>query len=186
MRNLQWFALALALLTGYSTARAGLIGATVDVGAYYPTSSSLYEDGGTTTVSGAIEYPQGTFADYNTSWQIDITDNQIIVTNATADGFPFGSATFNGFILTVLSGPTLVSASVDPSSAFSPFDISIVGGNQLLLNFQGVDAPNDVISSVINITSSGSVPEPATWLTVLTCGMGLLGARRLKAQRRKV
>jgi hypothetical protein len=185
MKRVSWITRAFVLLTAcYGTAHAGLIGATVDVGAYDPTSSSLFKDGGITTVSGAIEYPSGSFAGYNSSWQIDITDTQLILTDAApSNGFPFASAAFNGFILTVLSGPTLVSASVDPSSAFSPV-ISIVGGNELLLNYQGVTG-SGAVSSIIDITTgASSVPEPATWLTVLTSGMGLLGARWLKARQK--
>ena len=183
MRQFRYLTRAIVLLTAcYGTAHAGLIGATVDVAAYYPTSSILYADGGTRTVSGAIEYPAGSFAGYNTSFRIDITDTQLILTNAgNSTGLPFAGATFNGFILTVLSGPTLLSASVDSSSAFSPVGISSVGGNQLLLNYQGVTGPSQPVSSIININT---VPEPATWLTVLASGIGLLGARRRKARRR--
>jgi hypothetical protein len=73
MKRFGWLTRAFVLLTAcYGTAHAGMIGAVVDVGAYYPTSSSLYADGGTKTVSGAIEYPAGSFAGYNSSWQIDI------------------------------------------------------------------------------------------------------------------
>jgi hypothetical protein len=142
-------------------------------------------DGGTKTVSGAIEYPSGSFFAYNASWQIDISDTQLILTNAgPSDGFPFQDGTFNGFILTVLSGPTLLSASVDAASAFSPVSISIVGGNELLLNFEGVTG-SGAVSSIIDIsTGASSLPEPATWLTVLMPGMGLLAARWLKAKRR--
>jgi hypothetical protein len=163
-----------------------LIGASVDVAAYYPDSSTLFQDGGTKTVSGSIEYPGGTFSSYNSSWQVDITDTQLIVTKTTASGFPFQPASFNGFVLTILSGPALVSASADAASNFSPVGISIVG-NKLFLNFQGVSADNAVfpVSSIININSGASgVPEPATWITVLTSGLGLLGFGRLRNRRK--
>lgn len=54
---------------------------------------------------------------------------------------------------------------------------SIVG-NQLFLNLQGVTADNSIfpVSAIIDINSgAGGVPEPATWITVLTSGVGLLG-----------
>jgi hypothetical protein len=182
VRYFRIVALALFVLAGYHTAYAGLIGATVDVAAYYPNTSSIYQDGGQKVVSGSIEYLAGAFSSYNSAWQVDVTDSQLIVTKTAGNGFPFAGADFNGFVLTIISGPSLTSASVDAASAFSPVGITI-SGNQLFLNYQGVTGDNaSELSSIININSDnpGGVPEPATWVTLAAglAGVGLLRARR--------
>jgi hypothetical protein len=172
------------LILSVNTAHAQLLGATVNVSANYPDVSSLSSDGGNATVSNAIEYPSGTFSSYNSSWSVDVTDNQLIITNAGAStGFPFASATFNGFVLKVLSGPTLAWAHVAPASNFFPIGIAIVGGNELQLDFQGVTAQNFTpLSSVIDIGFTNPVPEPETY-AMMMAGLGLMGA---VARRRKV
>src|SRR5262249_53595972 len=91
-----------AMLLSMNPASAGLIGATVDVSANFPTVGTVFSDGGNKVVSNAIEYPAGSFPTYQPVWQVNITDNQFILTATSASGFPFTGASFNGFILTVL------------------------------------------------------------------------------------
>lgn len=170
---------AAAVVLGLSaTTYAGLMGANVNVSAYYPDTSSLYQAGVDTTVSAAVEYPSGSFSLYNGSWQVDISDTQITITDLLGTGFPYAPASFNGWVLTILSGPALASASVDPSSSFSPVDISIVGDDQLWLNYGGVNAQPGSVSTINIVT--GEVPEPATAFTVLVAGAVLMAARRLR------
>jgi hypothetical protein len=178
---------AVVFLSGLGgQARAELLGSVIDISAFFPTTNNLFEDGGNRTVSGAIEYPAGTFPSYNPSWQIDVTDSQIIITNTTPlTGFPFQPGSFNGFIMTVLSGPTLTSAVADASSGFFPVGLAIVGGDQLQINFQGVNASNATsLSSIIDVNTTSAVPEPATWAMMLLGFAGLAFAFR--ASRRKV
>ncbi len=78
-----------------STAYAGLIGATVNVSANFPDPATVYADGGNQVVGAGVEYPAGIFAAYNSSWQVDITDTQMIVSNTTA-GFPLGRQILTG------------------------------------------------------------------------------------------
>jgi hypothetical protein len=165
------------------SAQAQLLGATVDVSARYPDLAHIYADAGVATVGADIEYPAGAFAGYSASWEIDITDNQLFITN-TDFGFPFGEAEFNGFVLTVLSGPELLSAAVNPASGFAPIDVSVFGGNELRLNFSGVGASNDdgPLTAVIDIAFANAIPEPETY-AMLIAGCALLGfvARRRRA-----
>jgi hypothetical protein len=167
---------AIGVVLSVSASHAGLLGSTVNVSAFFPDTSSLFSNGGDTTVSGAIEYPSGSFPTYNTTWQVDITDTQMIISDAGAQGgFPFGPATFNGFILTVLSGPVITSAVTDAASQFSPVDVTVVGGNEVEVNFEGVDASNATpLTSIIDIetTSSVAVAEPTSLALI---GVGLLG-----------
>jgi len=172
------FVLVAAAVTSLSVfggqAHAGLLGSTIDISAFFPDASTLIQDGGTRTVSGAIEYPAGTFSSYSDAWQIDVTDSQVIITN-THFGFPFQPGSFNGFIMTILSGPTLTSAVADASSGFFPVGLAIVG-NQLQINFQGVTGNSNAspLSSIIDVnTAASSVPEPSTWAMMLIGFAGL-------------
>ncbi len=166
-----------------ANAHAGLIGATVDVTADYPEIGSILADGGNQIVSGAIEYPAGSFDGYGDAWQVDITDTQLILTN-TAVGFPFGSADFNGFVLKIISGPAILSASVDPGSDFSPIGISVVNGNEIDLNYTDVTHSNSASSSsIIDITEASPVPEPSSFLVIAGAALALAGAAKRGAAR---
>lgn len=179
-------ALALAALLPLALAgqaNAGLLGSTVNMSPYYPTSASQYDDAGNVVVSGAVEYPDGSFDLYNNSWQIDISDTQLVITDFRSEGLPYSPADFNGWILHVVSGPNIVSASADGASGFLPFAISVVNGD-LLLNFQGVSGPAGS-SSIINFSTDPgpdpvSVPEPAS---LAVFAMGLLALRQVRRRR---
>jgi PEP-CTERM motif len=157
-----------------STANAGLSGALVNVAGYYPDTNSLIEAGPNTTVSGAIEYPDGTFSLYSSSWQIDIADTQLTISDVGGYGFPYGAAPFNGWKLTIISGPSILSAVADASSQFNPVGISIVNGNELFLNYSDVSGPQ-FGTSVIDIAT---VPEPGTMTLVGLSIVGLLAIIR--------
>lgn len=162
------FTLAAAVLATGS-ARADLYGSVINVSAYYPNTSSVSESGLNETVSGAIEYPVGTFPVYDRFAQIDITDDQIVIENTLNMGAPYNSAAFNGWVLSIISGPTILSAVADPASQSDPVGISIVNGNQLFLNFEGVTQGAGA-SSIIDIQTT---PEPSA---AALLGIGLFGA----------
>src|SRR4051812_43000451 len=123
----------LVLALGISAAHASLIGATVDVSANYPTATSIFSDGGPATVSAAVEYPTGTFATYNSSFSVDVAGQSF--TLSSPGGTSFTGASFNGFVLTVLSGPAILSATLDASSTPpGPVSITLVGNNRVEVN----------------------------------------------------
>jgi hypothetical protein len=133
------------------------------------------------TVSSAIEYPADSFLQYDRFAQIDITDNQVIIKNTLNAPAPFNGALFNGFVLTIISGPTISSAVIDPSSQANPVWIAVEKGNKLYVNFQG-ETVGAGASTIIDINP---IPEPSTTALV---GLGfplflafLRGKSRLSA-----
>jgi hypothetical protein len=128
-------------------------------------------------VSAAVEYPAGSFPSYDPTLSIDITDTQLIIT--TPLGVSFTPASFNGFLLTIISGPSIVSAVADSSSQYKPVGISIVGGDQLYLNYEGVDFVGSS-SSIIDINSGNSIPDGGLTLAMLGTAMTGLSLIRRK------
>lgn len=164
-------------------ATAGLMGSTVNVSAYYPTTTNVLANPGDAVVNAGIEYAAGSFANYNPTWQVDVTDDQFILSNANGYGVPFLAAGFNGFILKVLSGPTILSASVAGSSEFSPVSVTLLNGNEVQINYSGVSFtnPQEVHSSVIALTFAPSaVPEPSS---LISGGIACLSALALVRRR---
>ncbi len=165
---------AATLALSCSQSYAGLAGSTVDVGAYYPNQTTVYSDGGNKVVGPGVEYGEGTFATYNPSMSIDLSDNQLILSmNGSSTTFLTGA--FNGFEIKDLSGGVFTAASVDGSSNFNP--VITFSGNTLFLNYQGLDASG---ISVIDFQVSSAVPEPSTWAMMLLgfCGLGFFAYRR--------
>ena len=163
-------AMALGFVGLCLPAHAGLIGSTVDVRNYYPNLATLSSDAGSTTVSGALEYANVA------SFAMDITDTQILIEWSGASGnLSFTPAAFNGFEF-LFSGVTIAGATVNGSSTFLGSPAISVVGNNIFLNYSGVNTgggPNAPTVSIIDVTTSASgVPEPST-LTLL--GAGLLG-----------
>ena len=154
-----------------------LLGSTVNMSAYFPDLSTLFYDAGNQVVTNAgIEYPSNSFG--YTGIGIDLSDTQIVV---GFDFFPdpplaFAGASFNGFVITDLSGVFL---SASYASGVVPDSVSFVG-NQLFLNYQGIlpDQPNTIINVT---TSAATVPLPAA-LPLFAGGLSGLGwlARRRK------
>lgn len=178
--------LAVSLVAlGATAADAGLIGSTVDLKWYFPDSTTVLVDGGTKVVGAGVEYPalrdfEGVRVD------VDVTDTQLIITNSGEDG-QFTSATFNGFVLTIVSGPELFSAIVNPATPdfFVPFEVSFTA-DTLTLNYVGLGREGQPAvagmpagtSSIIDINT----PEPAT-LVLVGSGVAALVARRVKRRR---
>jgi hypothetical protein len=144
----------------------------VNLSAYFPDSNTVFEAGSDVVVSAAVEYPTGAFPAYNPSWKIDITDNLIIISDEEGTGFPYHTASFNGWVLTVLSGPTIASASANQFSQFNPVGISVLNGNQLFLNYSGVAGPT-FGTSMIDVTTT--VPETgSSALLLLAIGLAAI------------
>jgi len=156
--------------------QAGMIGDTTDVAVYYPNLSTLVQDGGNKTVTTSTEYPAGTFNLYNSNWAVDITNTQIIIeyTGSSCSACVFTTASFNGFVVTLVTGGPFLTAVADGASNFNP--AITINGNVLDLNYSGVSYAPDS-ESIIDITNA---PEPATFSLL---GAGLVGFYFIRRRR---
>jgi PEP-CTERM motif len=182
VKTLLKIAVVAGLLGAAPTQASSLLGATVRITARYPNASTIYFDPGMVVVTDAsIEYPVGTFATYNSTWQIDVFGNHLTITDMFGNGLPFGAGVFNGFVLEVLTGPKIASAVIDSGGTIVPAS-AIVSNGDLFINFVGV-SQQDFGTAIVNFTTlSTAVPEPASW-AMLIAGFGLTGAtlRRRRA-----
>lgn len=159
-------------LVGPMSANASLIGADVNQSWYYPDTSSFYCDSGNATVGAGIEFTDcGGYQPNST----DVTASQLIVTSSSL--FSSGSG-FNGFLLSIISGPAIVSASY----AGGTMDVTslLVDTSGLWVNFEG-NSSGGVAYIDYFTASSNVVPAPAT-LALFGLGLAGLGwSRRKKA-----
>ena len=163
-------AMALGFVGLCLPAHAGLIGSTVDVRNYFPDLATLSTDFGSKTVSGSVEYPNAG------GFSVDISDTQILIGWPGPGNVSFSSTAFNGYEF-LFSGVTIAGATVNGSSTFLASPAITIVGNNIFLNYSGVNTGTGPTFSIIDVTTSASgVPEPGT-LTLLAAGLLVLGFR---------
>lgn len=165
-------ALALTAMTGSS--HAALLGSTVDVDFYFPDISSLFCNSGSAVVGAGVEYAAGCSGFSPVS--IDVTGTQVIVDSG---GFGWSSGSFNGFVMSILSGPTITSLAYNLTlSTMGSTGISFTG-TSMSFNF----ASQGSGTAVFDIgTGLSEVPIPAA-LPLLGSALGfmaLAGRRKRK------
>jgi hypothetical protein len=158
--------MVVGLLLTPTVAQAGMLGATVDLTWYYPNSATVYCGSGSAIVGGGVEYPSGCSGFAAVS--VDIADSQLTVVNSSGT---WDASSFNGFRLSVLSGPEFASASYG-GGTMDVFWMHVADGD-LWLNFAGESAG----TAYINFTTqdASNVPDPGSSLLMLC--IGLVGLR---------
>jgi hypothetical protein len=126
-----------------STGSAGLSGSTATATLYNPDLQTVL-GGPATAVVGASSptFPNGTIVG-NSAFEINITSNQIIykpLVNLT-----YGNGTFNGFVFAFANAPTILGVTLDPSSNFTPSNISFTG-NSVSMNLSANTVATDSVA----------------------------------------
>lgn len=152
------FVAAVVMLGGDGTAKADLVGLSVNSTYYFPDLSSLYENDGTQTVP----------ASFTAFGQVgeQVTGSQIIITNVAGGSLIFSPGAFNGPVFDFLLSRSLIqSVTIDGVSTDSPI-VSLLsdgaGGQLVEVNMQNLsfDATDNVTLDIN--TGASSVPEPST------------------------
>lgn len=153
-----------------SSAKADLLGLDVTVTEYSPDLSTITAGPvGPVAVDPTAVFSCCTLPQNGT---LEVTGNQIIYTASVATTYAGGA--FVGFVLDFTGGPRIISVTQDPSSNF---DIgSSFTGNSVSMNFASVTSPFVGAQTILDVTA---VPEPASWMMMLTgfAGLGVLGYR---------
>lgn len=161
-------------------AHAGtIIGSTVDVKYEAYETSDVITDSGSVIVTPGLEIVSPANANLTFT-----SGTQVTVTNPGLG--PFGSGDFNGFEVDILSGTTLDSAVIDPSSdpAFAGAVVTI-SGNDLFINLQGTcdscgAGDQNLVLDITSTNASSVTPEPSS---IALLGTGLLGVASVVRRR---
>ncbi len=163
--------LAAILLAIPTAANATLIGADVDVTFYYPDQASFYCSNGSATVGSGVEYASSCSGFGPVA--IDISDS---IMSVDTGGIGWDYSLFNGFLLTILSGPSILSASYT-GGTMAVTGLQLDSGN-LWLDFSGQTGGIAYFS-----LETRAVPEPST---IALIGLGLVGLGFINRRRRNI
>lgn len=176
LRNLALAALiSLAFVT--VPAHAGFLGHTIDADYRNPTIGTIHTNFAPLVVGAGLEYgPFGLFG-------VDLTDNQIVVSNLLGSQVYFLPAHFNGmsFFDVFATIDPILNVTINPATNVAGFDSSRVFFNQdtLWFNMQGLNhEAGQVVVLDVEFPAS-EAPEPSTWL-MLAAGLGTLAIRTLR------
>jgi hypothetical protein len=172
------------VLVGMGTAQAGFIGFSVGVETQFPTLGSVCCGSGVAVVGPGVEFPAGSFPNYNANAFIDVSDLQIDY-GQTA-GTSYTTATFNGFRFFDALGTIapIVGVSVNGATNLAGFDMSRVSfdANNIYINLQSLFAGGAHLVRLDVQFGSTAVPEPST---ILFLGPGLAVIAILARRRRQ-
>jgi PEP-CTERM motif-containing protein len=137
-----------------------------------------------TFVIGSGEEEEVTI-EHVTTFKIDFgADDLSVLINTVLESPTFNDTPFNGLIFTSPGFLGLASATVDAATTLGYFDDSRVAldGDQLRLNFSGLDYSDGDLVKLDFTGKAGAVPEPGTWAMMLL-GFGAAGSA-LRRRRR--
>jgi hypothetical protein len=178
MKVLCAVALAASLATGSAFA-AGFTGDTLDGAYYFPDTSTVYQDDGSSVAPTSFFFPTG-FPNTTAT----VSSDQITL-SFDAGGGAFTSASFNGVVITDLTSSEISGVTLDGATSVPGFNASDISftSDSVSLNLQslGVPSASDVVVVDVNF---GAVPEPASWALMLL-GVGAVGGT-LRLSRRGV
>ncbi len=148
-----------------SPASASLIGVLLNASYRVPTSAVAYQQASFTPTDFTVESGIETvgLVENVTSIPVDINAFSLRVSFQTSLSDPrWNSAEFNGLVLTSASALGVSGGSVASTTTMTGFDASRVqvAGNQVLLNWQGLQYADGTIIDVV--FSAIAVPEPAS------------------------
>lgn len=171
------------ILTASAASADSLYGTQVTLTGDYPNLGTHISNSVTKTIGSGVEFPSGSLVSSATG--IAIIGVNIDVGMSTIDfdytqGALALSGPFNGYVFD-FSGATITSASLDPSSTFTPAQVAVgFGPNQVTVNAEGLgfSAASHILVDLTATVSPGPVssaaPEPQSYALLLV-GLGFAG-----------
>jgi hypothetical protein len=152
----------------FTPLRAGVLaGHTVNLVYYFPNPSSPVDSPPNQTAAATFVGVVG--GDFD----LHVNDTTVIADNFFVATF-FNSTTFNGWVLTDLSGSPITGVTVDGATTMPGFSASNLSftANSITVNWQGLSFdPTTVVQLDIN-GGGAAAPEPATFALI---GLGVAG-----------
>ena len=174
-------ALAASLLGFAAPVGASTLGDTVSSAIYFPDLGAVGFAGPTFIVAEGFVGTQagpGPILLQESYSRSDGLENYSFLPNASV--VSFASATFNGIVLTDLSGAHFGKI---VSVTGVPFANVISTGDTLRINLSGRDIGTDFVIPRLSVTLESAVPEPGAWALMLLGFGGLGGALRHRRAR---
>jgi hypothetical protein len=178
MNKLLLAAIAVALLaaTVRDASASTLYGSEVTLTGDYPTLGTPIIAPNTQTIGPGVEYPVGSLVPIS---GVGLAPESINIGPSSIEQIftairTLGGGMFNGFIFDFgASAPTILDASIDPSSSFdaSQLDLSF-GTNEVTINEAGLHVtPSSTILIDLTLAQSATAPEPSS---LALCALALL------------
>jgi hypothetical protein len=182
--SLKIFLAGVCMLAGMGTARAGFIGFTIGVETQFPTLGTVCCGSGSAVVGSGIEFPTGSFPNYNSNAFIDVGDLQIDYGQTAATTYTSGA--FNGFRFfdTLGTIAPITGVSINGATNLAGFNSSRLSfdADNIFINLQGLSAGGAHLVRLDVQFGSTAVPEPSA---ILFLGSGLTGIAILARRRRQ-